>query len=483
MGGRVLALLRARLAAQPEGRALPVSALVLQALIASVLCGLVRDLLPPFAYGIFALTLTGALVALPLLGEFASLLGPDEADEWVRSLPATDIEQRLARMAQLLIGLATLTLGAALPAAAFGELGLLGRAALLAAAFGQTLVIAAALLAVQAAWRGRAAAPLVIVQMALFLAVIGGSTVGLRHVVELSGWSGPADAPGGLAWFPPAWFAAPLSGSAAPAAWLWSGPIAAAAAAALLALLPAPARPLQRAGMPLLSRLLEPVRRLALRVWVAPEERAAFQLVFDGLPVERAFVLRTYPLIAVPLAFLLVDRAMLPLLVFTPGAWLPILLMHVPTSASHEARWLVDTAPAAPHALAGGAQKAVVVRFVLPLYLWIGLAVAAVGGASLALRMVPIGFLAALLVVRLVWRRCVEAAPLSIAPEALRVDLNRLFSLLGTLAIGLTLAALGAVALLERPLAAPGACAALLLAEVLLDRRQRSGKLQRAGAG
>jgi hypothetical protein len=77
---RVTALLRARLRAQPHGSGLPVAALMLQGLISGVLCGLVSDALPPFAYGVFALSLCGALAALPLLGEFAGLLAADEAD-------------------------------------------------------------------------------------------------------------------------------------------------------------------------------------------------------------------------------------------------------------------------------------------------------------------------------------------------------------------------------------------------------------------
>ena len=474
---RVLALLRARLRAQPHGSGLPVAALMLQGLISGVLCGLVSDGLPPFAYGIFALSLCGALAALPLLGEFAGLLAADEADEWVRTLPASDFEQRLARLAQLLIGLATLTLGAALPAAVFAELGLGGRLALVLGALGQTLVIAAALLFVQSVWR--AEAPLVIAQMALFLVVIVGSTLGLQHVAGMASWHSPADAPGWLAAFPPAWFAGPLApGTAWPAA----GPLAAAGALALLVLLPAPSPQVLRRGRPLLSRLLYPLRRLALRFWVAREERASFELVFDALPVERAFVLRTYPLVAVPLAFLVADRAMLPLFVFTPAAWLPILSMHVPASASHAARWLLDTAPVAPQALAGGAQKAVVVRFVVPLYVWIALAVAAVGGPGLALALVPAGFLVASLVVRVTWAACVEGPPLSIAPEELRVDQDLMLKLLGMLALVLTLVAVGAMFALDEPLVIAAACAVLLGLELAFDRAGRTGRPAREGA-
>jgi hypothetical protein len=378
-----------------------------------------------------------------------------------------------------LIGLATLTLGAALPAALFADFGLGARLALVGGALGQTLFIAAALLCVQSAWRGRAAAPLVLVQMALFLAVIAGSTLGLRHVSAMAAWRSPADAPAWLAGFPPAWFAGALAEGAASAVGLAAAALAALASLALLVLLPPPPREASRRGRPMLSRALWPLRRLALRLWVAREERAAVELVFDAVPVERTFVLRTYPLIAVPLAFLVVDRAMLPLFVFTPAAWLPILSMHVPASASHAARWLLDSAPVTPAALAGGAQKAVVVRFVVPLYGWIGLAVAAVGGAGLALALVPAGFLVALLVVRGTWSLCVEGPPLSVAPEALLVSQDRMFKLLGGLALVLTLAAFGAMLALDRPAVIAAACAVLLAAEVVFDRLGRTGRLPR----
>ena len=80
MAQRIWILLRARLAAGPRG-GLPVAAFFSQAVIAAVLCGIIRDVLPPFAYGLVALTVTGSLLAIPLLGELGGFLRRDEADE------------------------------------------------------------------------------------------------------------------------------------------------------------------------------------------------------------------------------------------------------------------------------------------------------------------------------------------------------------------------------------------------------------------
>jgi len=475
MWRRVMALLRARIGAQREGASFPVAALAMQGFIAAVLCGLVRDSLPPFAYGVFALSVCGALVSLPLLGELSGLLTADEADEWVRTLPASDFEQRLARLLHLLLALATLTLGAALPATALAALGPAGRLLLLAGALSQALFVAALLLAVQSALRGRAQAPLVIAQTALMLVVVVGSTLGLRHASAMVDWRAPADAVAGLAWYPPAWFAGPLAAvSDRESLRLWKlAPLALALGSlALLVLLPPPPREAARRGQPLLSLLLTPFRRLAIALWVAPSERGAFDLVFDALPKEREFVLRTYPLIAVPLAFLVVDPEMLPVLVFTPGVWLPILLMHVPASSSHAARWLLDTAPIEPRALANGALKAVVVRFVLPLYALLALLAAGVGGIPFALRMVPAGLLVSVFVLRGTWSQCVDAPPLSTAPAELRVPYN-LLSLLGTLAVVLTLVSIAAMLALDTWLPAAAVTAALVTAELAADRAWR----------
>ena len=477
MWNRVRALLSARLGAQREGATFPVAALMMQGFITAVLCGLVRDGLPPFAYGIFALTVCGALVSVPLLGELSGLLTADEADDWVRALPASAFELKLARLLHLLIALGTLTLGSALPAVALAPAGvpLAGRALLMGGALAQALLIAAVLLTVQSALRGRAQALLVVAQTLLFLLVVVGSTLGLQYVGAMAGWRGPSDAGGLVGAFPPAWFSAGLA-DAATAPWKLAAPGVALLSLAVLIGLPPPPRDTARRGQPLLSLVLSPVRALATRFWVAQEERGPFDLVFDALPKEREFVLRTYPLIAVPLAFLVVDPSMLAVLVFTPGVWLPILLMHVPASSSASARWILETAPVAPASVSNGALKAVVVRFVLPLYAVLGVVAALVGGLEFALYMVPPGFLVSIFVLRGIWSLCVEDAPLSVAPEDVRVQYN-LLSILGTLAVVLCIVAIGAMLVLDRPLHAAAATTVLVLAELAADRSWRAGAL------
>ncbi len=483
MWARVATLLRARLAAQREGSSFPVAALMIQGVIAALLCGLVADQLPPFAYGVFALSVCGALVAIPLLGELSSLLTADEAEEWVRTLPATDAELRLARLLHLLVALATLSLGALVPAALVAELGFADRVLLVALGLGQSLFIAALLLLVQALLRGRAQALLVIVQTVLFLAVMVGAVVGLRYVPLLAESAAPSAR---FAAFPPAWFAAPLSphlaGTQAALGWALAAPAVALLSALVLALLPAPSREAARRGQPLLSRLLLPFRSIATRFWVRDDERAAFDLVYDALPKEREFVLRSYPLIAVPLAFLLLGArgeagmardGLLSLLLFTPGAWLPILLMHVPVSASHQARWIFDTAPVPEVGVAGGALKAVAIRFVVPLYAVLGLLAASYGGPALALRLVPLALLAALLVLRSAWSSCVSATPLSIAPEDVKVELN-LGGLLGTYAFVLMAASIAAQLFVTTAVAALIVFALLVGLEVASERSWRA---------
>lgn len=479
MSARVLALLRARIRAQREGSSFPVAALMMQGVIAALLCGLVADQLPPFAYGVFALSVCGALVAIPLLGELSELLTADEADEWVRALPATGFELRLARLLHLLVALATLSLGAAVPAALVAEIELGARALLVGLALGQSLFLAALLLLTQALLRGRAQALLVIAQTGLFLIVLVGTVVGLRYVPLLAELAAPS---GQLVALPPAWFAAPLAGPGASPAWSFAAPGVIALSALILALLPAPPREAARRGQPLLSRLLTPLRVAATRFWVRDDERAGFDLVYDALPKEREFVLRSYPLIAVPLAFLLlgaqgeadeVQSGLLALLLFTPGAYLPILLMHVPASHSHEARWILDTAPVSEAALAGGALKAVAVRFVVPLYAVLGLLAATYGGAALALRLVPLALLTALLVLRSAWGLCVTAPPLSTAPDSIRVEMN-LGGILGTYAFVLMAVSIVAHLFVTTALAAILGFGLLLVVEAATARSWRA---------
>lgn len=488
MSRRVLIVLRSRLAAYAGPERAPVAALLLPLVGSSVLCGLVRGELPPFAYGLVALTLSGALVAIPLLGELARLLVADEAGEWVRSLPVTARELRIARTLHLLLALFTLALGSLLPAAVLAPAGTsaLERVLLVAGGLEQALALAAVLLLIQASLRGRARPLLVGVQTALFVGVIVGSALGTRAVPALRG---VRDAAGTvLAAWPQAWFAAPLMESPS-LAWLAVGPCVAAASALLLVLLPEPPAEPDVRREPILARLCAPVRALARRFWVHREERATFELAFDGLPRERSFVLRAYPLVAVPLSFLALgareeaaDAAtgLYALLCFTTAAYLPLVAAHVPASDSAEARWLLDTAPVPVTALDGGALKALVVRIVIPLYALLALLCWSHGGWLLALRLALPGALAALIVLRLTWVHYVSDLPLSVDPDDLAVDLD-VMGMLTVVGLALTVVA---VWVARRVVDVPSALllsGALLAVELVLDRTWH--RAPRAAAG
>jgi hypothetical protein len=227
---------------------------------------------------------------------------------------------------------------------------------------------------------------------------------------------------------------------------------ATALALAVLALAPMPAAAPRGRREQLVARLLRPVRALATRLWVRADERAAFDLVYDALPREREVVLRTYPMFGIPLAFLVAaatdsdpssasQRAdLLALLLFTPGIYLPILLTHVPASASHAASWLLACAPIREGAVVVGAVKALAIRFLLPLYLLLGAIAAAQADLALALRLALPGAAISLLVLQRLYGVVVSGAPLSTAPDRVRTDLDWGGVLL-VLAVALTFAA------------------------------------------
>lgn len=483
MAARVLILLRARLAAQKGDAALPVAALLVQAFVASVVCGLVRGALPPFAYGLVALSTSAALVAIPLLGELARLLVADESGDWVRALPVRPVELHLARTLHLVIELAVLSMGALLPAALLaGGFSWAQRAELVALGLGQSLMLAAALLGVQALLRGRAQPLLVAAQTALFLAVLVGASIGLRKVPEMAAWSSPS-AGVGLALFPPAWFAAALSSDDLGAAWRSLAPALTALAALVLFALPAPESVRYRRGEPLAALALGPLRRLLARLWVRDRERASYEWLFDALPRERDFVIRTYPLLAVPAAFLWISakgespadqQGWLALLLFIPGAYVPLLAAHVPGSDSHRARWLIDCAPIERDALDNGAVKAVAVRFLVPFYALLAVLGALLGGVGLVARLALPALLSAVIVLRATWRTCVTSPPLSTAPDELYINRDWL-GMLAVIASVLSVVAVLAARWVQGPLEALAFAAAVLGLEIVLDRRRRAG--------
>jgi hypothetical protein len=314
--------------------------------------------------------------------------------------------------------------------------------------------------------------------------LVGGVVIGClmapRLVPALVGVRAIDDVGPALALFPPAWFASVLA-AVPPVAWRAAPIVAALVAVTVLAFAPQSRAPLaRRAGW--MSFALAPLRALAARKWVRREERGAFDLVFDALPLEREFVLRTYPMIAIPLAMLFAGsragsdvtrEGLIALLLFTPATYLPILLIHVPASASADARWILDGAPISRATIDNGALKAIALRFVLPLYVVLFALAWTQAGLGFALRLAPIGFLVSLLVLRKLYAVCVTDVPLSNEPSSIRADMDWTGPLFG-LAIGLTVLAIVAFRFVTNAWIAAAACALLIWLEWQAARGDRA---------
>lgn len=486
MRERIVAVFRAGFEAQWKRGAWPAGPVVMHLTIAAVMCGLARDALPPFAYALFALSVAAGLIALPLLGDLGVALRTDPAREWIRTLPVSALELRVARMLLVLLLLATLTLAALVPAAflAPASMSAAARIALVACGLAQSVVLAALLLGVQSTFGERAEAILVLVQTLVVAGIVLGLVVGLRFVPRLASIDAPSKLADGMIAFPPAWFAAPFADSAVTSvAWRCAAWIATAVALGVLAAAPLPPATRARRTGGWLARVLAPARAFASRAWVHERERASFDLVFDALPLEREFVLRTYPMIGIPLAFLVAGArgetgaghdGLLAVLLFTPATYLPILLAHVPATASPDARWLLETAPVSDAAIANGALKALAVRFLLPLYvLLIALAWSQVD-FGFALRLALPGALLSLIVVRKLYPLCVRDLPLSVAASEIESRMDWTGTLL-TLAIALTIVAVLAFKYITTVAIGAGACAVLLAVEIVLDRAASRG--------
>ena len=473
---RVLILAKAYLAGEwmgERGARLPIAPVLFQAFIAAVLCGLVRGELPPLPYTIFALSIPLGLTSLSLRGELAPLLRADPAAEWVGAQPVRPVELRAARVMVIGVLLGVLSLGSLLPAAllAPSELGIGGKLVLVIAGLAQSLFVASLLLWLQRLFGERAEFILVLLQTAVFCMVLVGFAAGLRYLPQLAA---TAHVDGAWLTYPPAWFAALTAGVEGTAPLL--GLLAAAFAAATLILAPFPPPPRARRTSTPMSVLLYPLRVLARRLWVRPEERASFELLYEALPAERAFVARTYPLFAVPLAFMLLGaeqgtakgEGLLALLAFMPVTYLPILLLHVPSTSTPAARWILDVAPLDPEAESGGGRKAFAVRFLAPLYLALAGMIALRGTGELALRLVPVAAATGLLLLRAIWDRFVASPPLSTSAEDLGTawDDGSSGGMLG-IAIGATFAAI----LSWRVVTSPAAALMILGAVLLLEAR------------
>jgi hypothetical protein len=146
-------------------------------------------------------------------------------------------------------------------------------------------------------------------------------------------------------------------------------------------------------------------------------------------------------------------------------------LAHVPSSASHAARWLLDTAPVAPPAVRNGTLKALVVRLLLPLYLLLALLCWSLAGADFALRLAPPAFLVTLLVLRSLQAHMPYEQPLSLPPDQIEAPQSMFQTMLG-LGMILLVVALAARQLDTLPLAA-AASVALIVVELAGDRWAR----------
>lgn len=446
--------------------------------ISCILCGLVSQELAPYGYGVFALCVSFALLAVPLVGDLGALLRADPAREWVEALPVRPIELKIARMGLLLTLLWALALASLIPAAFFApaDATLFGRVGLVAGGLLQALFLAGGLLGLQAVLGRRAEGVLVLLQTGLVVGVLVGLIMSLRLVPMLRELREPVD--GAFAFLPPGWFATSLADNST-SGWKAAPWLATLCAVAILGFAPPVAAAGANVGRSLLGVVLTPFRVLAARYWVRDNERAGFDLVYDALPLEREFVLRTYPMFGIPLAFLIAGfsgedsrESLLALILFTPATYLPVLLVHIPVTQSPAAAWIQETAPISPDAIANGALKAVAVRFLLPLYGALAALAWAYAGIEIVLRLALPGALLSLIVLRYIYPRCVEGPPLSTAPDEISGRLGWA-GLVGGCAIVLTLLAVLAYGFVVTITQGLIAAALLVAVELVLDRRAR----------
>jgi hypothetical protein len=481
MWTRVFAVFRAGCGAQWGRGTWPVAPLVVHGSIVAAFALLVRDVLPPYAYAVFMLSLAMALIALPLLGDFGFLLRADPSREWIEAQPIRAFELRVARTLLVLLLAGALAASALLPIAVFAPAGVgVGmRVALFIAGIGQALVVAGFLLGLQSLFGRRAEALLVTLQTLLVGGVLVGCLLGLQLVPKLVAIHGPDDLARAFCCSPSAWFATVVvEPSALTSTWRAAPWIACGLAALVLFLAPQSTAPVgRRAGF--LSILLAPLRALVTRTWVRREERGSFDLVFDALPLEREFVLRTYPMIAIPLAMLfagsggsdtIVRDGLVAVLLFTPATYLPVLLVHVPATASADARWILDGAPVSRAAIENGAMKALAVRFLVPLYVMLFALAWTRSGLEFTLRLAPLGFLVSLVLSRRLYDLCVSDLPLSRDSNDIKSDMNWSGHLL-TIGMVLTIAAILAFKFVTSFTVALVVCAALVLFEWNADRK------------
>lgn len=465
----VNALFRAQWRNQWAGGAWPVAPLLVHGAISGLLCALVSTTLTTGTYCVFALGLSAALLLVALLGDYAPLFAEDEALEWIETQPVRDIERRVARVLLMLAMVSLLALASLLPAAVLlPDADRLERAGLIGAGLGQALLLCAAILAITNALRGRASVLLILVQTLLVTVAVLSLILSPGIARTLATQAGAFA--GAWAWLPPVVFAQ------SPAL-AWG--LTALALIAVVLVPPSASRESSATSGPL-DLIVRPLRGLIGRTWVRRNERAGYEFVLDALPREREFVLRTYPMLGIPLALLYAGsgdarspEALLTLLLFAPPVYLPVLLAYVPGSRSHAARWIFDCSPCSALDLHAGARKALALRFVLPLYLVLGAISAWMAGVEFALRVTPLALLTTLLFLKPLYGKLVSDLPLCVAPDRIlaRMDWAGLLMGVALLLVGIATAT---QVLIRTPMHAGLAAMILLFLLAAQERRVKA---------
>ena len=433
------------------------------------------DALSPALLATLTLGLSGLLCVTALLGDLAPLLASDPAGDWIAAQPVAPRDLQRARTLVLVLVLGSLGAGGLLPAALFApEAWSLGaRCGLVALGAAQALALAAALtLLLRLAGRHATEVAVALQTSTLLLLFAGviGALAALPLLRELE------QVPAPWSWLP----SAALGALAAPgASEAWAG-VAWVALALALPLLPSGEEPPARGTNTPLSRLLSPLARLVESGLLAPSQRAPFRFVQAALGRARLRRARLAPGLRAPRppgrgggsCDRPWARPVRPRLLRAGG--LPARVHDlVPTTATPEARWLLDAAPLAARDEAVGARWAVFVRVVVPLQAAIsGLLLAAVPAAEVAAWSL-VSLALSGLVLALAWAGSVEGAPLSRPATELGGVRGRGWSLLlnALLAGGVALATWRAA---PGPLLAGGIAAATLTLLVAAGRRAQA---------
>jgi len=419
---RILLLTQVRLNGEwfdEKGGRIPIAPLLFQTVIAVALLWLVQGDLDAHGHAVFTLSLLLALSLLALLGELAPLLASDPAEEWVAGLPVTKREVRLSKICVCLAVTLGMSLSVLIPAALLAPETMAWTTRLWLVLLGWALMVTSTAIALllHTAFQGKRGGLLVLVQAVLFVGLFVGFVGGLGRADMLSGWN---QASGAWLALPSVWFAAPLAPnphSLATAIGLGAFALSIAA----LALAPFPQKAAAIGTQTLLGQILGPVAAMARRFWVRPDERPIFDWIYHGLPAEKDFGLRTYPLMAIPFAFLFLGAdgtrpeglGLLAILSFAPLTYLPILLLFVPTTQTPQARVLLDVAPLGTLQEREGALKAIAVRILIPLYVLLAIVISWVATIELALHLIPPAAALTVYALRPLWLHYVENKPLS----------------------------------------------------------------------